>query len=375
MPSISTPQLYSIWFTVLWQLVPGAPDTQIANCVFLITGIFQAGSVHLSLVARKIPVRVKKLSLVRRLERWLDNGAIRPREWYRPMAEQLIAAASVAGEVHLLIDCSKVSFNHQLLMVAIAYKRRSLPLAWTWVCHKRGHSTVRKQLALLAYVRSLIPEGVKVSLAGDTEFGHVPVIEQLKKWHWDYALRQQGRYLVQRKDSDQWVSLGSLIQKVGEMLWFGEVSLTRLHACRTHLTLYWAKGEKEPWLLATNLTNPQHVLRLYRRRMWLEEMFGDLKGHGFDLEASRLRHFLRLSRLTLVVALLYVWLVAFGSHVVYNGQRSQVDRNDRRDLSIFRIGWDFIEQLLAWSEPLEVILIPIFDPLPGFDDEPLFDVG
>lgn len=375
MPSIGIPQLYGIWFTVLWQLVPDAPDTRIANCVFLITGIFQAGSVHLSLIARKIPVRAKKRSLVKRLERWLDNAAIRPRQWYKPIAQQLIAAASAAGEIHLLIDCSKVSFNHQLLMVAIAYKHRSLPLVWTWVRHKRGHSTANKQLALLAYARNLIPEGVKVSLVGDTEFGHTAVIDQLNEWHWGYALRQQGRYLVQRKDSDQWVRLDSLIQKMSEVLWFGDVSLTKLHACATHLTLYWAKGEKEPWLLATNLTNPQAVLRLYRRRMWIEEMFGDLKGHGFDLEASRLRHFLRLSRLTLVVALLYVWLVAFGSHVVYNGKRSQVDRNDRRDLSIFRIGWDFIEQLLAWGDPLEVILKPIFGPLPDFDDEPLFSVG
>jgi len=41
---------------------------------------------------------------------------------------------------------------------------------------------------------------------------------------------------------------------------------------------FWHIGEKEPWLLATNLDDPQAVLRCYRRRMWIEEMFGDLKG-------------------------------------------------------------------------------------------------
>ena len=50
--------------------------------------------------------------------------------------------------------------------------------------------------------------------------------------------------------------------------------------------------------------------------MWIEEMFGDMKGHGYDLEHSRLRHFLRLSRLTLVECLLYVWLVATGEQVL-----------------------------------------------------------
>lgn len=69
--------------------------------------------------------------------------------------------------------------------------------------------------------------------------------------------------------------------------------------------------------------------------MWIEEMFGDLKTHGFDLEKTHLRHFMRLSRLTLAVALLYVWLVAFGSHIIKTSIRYLVDRADRRDLSIF----------------------------------------
>ncbi len=46
------------------------------------------------------------------------------------------------------------------------------------------------------------------------------------------------------------------------------------------------------------------TLSYYVRRMWIEEMFGDMKKHGFDLESTMLRHFLRLSRLTLAVVLL-----------------------------------------------------------------------
>ncbi|MDW8317050.1 MAG: hypothetical protein RMN53_04265 [Anaerolineae bacterium] len=78
-------------------------------------------------------------------------------------------------------------------------------------------------------------------------------------------------------------------------------------------------------------------MQAYQRRMWSEEMFGDLKLHGFDLESSHLRHFLPLSRLTLAVALLYVWLISIGSAVVKHGERHLVARADRRDLSIFQI--------------------------------------
>jgi len=60
-----------------------------------------------------------------------------------------------------------------------------------------------------------------------------------------------------------------------------------------------------------------------------------------------LRHFLRLSRLTLAVALLYVWLISIGTRTVRSGLRHLIDRKERRDLSIFQIGLRFIERCLT----------------------------
>ncbi len=85
-------------------------------------------------------------------------------------------------------------------------------------------------------------------------------------------------------------------------------------------------------------------------------MFGDLKSHGFDLERTMLRHPEKLSRLTLAVALLYVWSISIGTKTIQNSHRDHVDRKDRRDLSIFQIGLRFIERLLINSLPCPVIL-------------------
>lgn len=100
--------------------------------------------------------------------------------------------------------------------------------------------------------------------------------------------------------------------------------------------------------------------------MWIEELFAHLKGQGFDLESSHLRTFLHLSRLTLAVALLAVWLLAFGAELIQHGLRTQVDRSNRRDLSLFRIAWDYLQQLLAWDDPFELFFRPFFGPLPSF---------
>ena len=120
---------------------------------------------------------------------------------------------------------------------------------------------------------------------------------------------------------------------------------------------YWKPGEEGSWLLATNLSDPKTVLRAYRRRMWIDESFGNLKCNGFDLECTNLRNFLRLSHLTLAVILLYVWFVAFGAKVIKNGQRRLVDRNERRDHRIFRIGRNMNVRILSNEQPLSISLV------------------
>lgn len=341
-------RLYHTWFQRIRELRPQQRITQVRIFVWLLCGIYQSRSVNLSRVAGKIPGSAKLLSTTRRLSRLLDNPAIRVREWYEPLARQWLEAQfRHLGEIHLIVDGSKIGFQHQLLIVCLAYRKRAIPIAWTWVKHVRGHSTAGKQLALLAYVRTLLPKGAGVFLVGDSEFGSVGVLRQLDQWRWFYVLRQKTSTHVWRNEREGWQDFGSFVQKSSQSVWLGRAYLSEQGIYPVNLLAHWEKGEKEPWCLATNLPDCQMTLRFYARRMWIEEMFGDLKKHGFDLESTMLRHFLRLSRLTLAVALLYVWLVSTGTQTVQAGLRHLVDRKERRDLSIFQIGLRFIERRLT----------------------------
>lgn len=358
---MSINQVYNTWLKRIRQLRPNGRVTRLRNFARMAAGVFRSRSVHLRRIAEKMSGAAKTNSKIRQLSRFLDNAAFRVREWYEPIARSLLENLVEQGlEIRLLVDGTKVGFGHQLLMVAIAYRRRAIPLAWTWVKGARGHSTAYKQRALLAYIHRLMPDQARVSVVGDSEFGAVKVLEQLDSWGWFYVMRQKSNHLVKLKGDDLWRPFGSLIEKAGQRVWFDAAWLTRKHAYPVRLLAYWKKGEKEPWLLATNLPTGRASLRAYRRRMWIDEMFGDFKRHGFDLESSHLRHFLRLSRLTLIVALLYLWLVAFGSHVIKRGQRHLVDRADRLDLSVFRIGLSMVERLRANSQSLSIPLLPYF---------------
>ncbi len=78
------------------------------------------------------------------------------------------------------------------------------------------------------------------------------------------------------------------------------------------------------------------------------------------MEQSRLRHIMCLSRPTLAVALLYVLVVAFGSVTIKRGRRKEVGRANRRDLSIFRIGYDMLERCFINGQSPFLPTIPYF---------------
>ena len=163
MRSMPIPELYRSLHEYLMQRIPDECDTRLTNLIFLMMGIFQSRSIQLNLVARKTPIRAQKLSIVKRLSRFLDNPAVRVREWYHPFAETLLRSAANAGQVHLIMDTTKVAFGFRLVMVSLAYHRRSLPIAWTWALGSRGHTTTAVQVKLLAYVNGLLPPSTVVT--------------------------------------------------------------------------------------------------------------------------------------------------------------------------------------------------------------------
>lgn len=354
-----TNPIYNTWNLRIRQLRPTERKTRLNNFVWLIIGIYQSRSVNLSRIAGKIPSSAKLLSLTRRLSRFLSNPSIDVRDWYEPIARSwLEKQAKDVQQIQLIVDGTKVGFMHQLLIVTLAYRKRAIPIAWTWVAHVKGHSLPKVQLELLDYVKSLLPKGIAILLVGDCEFGAVEVLQQLDKWQWDYVLREKCHTKVCPFGQIGWFPFESFLKKPGTYLWLGKGYLTQSEIYPVYLLVYWKIRQDEPWYLATNIPDMRTALHAYSRRMWIEEMFGDFKKHGFDLESTMLRHADRLSRLTLAVAIIYVWLVSTGTNIIKNGLRHLVDRKDRRDLSVFQIGLRSIERLLINSQQFQVILCP-----------------
>lgn len=350
---MTTFKLYGIWDQLLAQWLRDECRTRRANLIWLLVGLYLGGRVQLSAIVNRWPIAVQTSSLIRRLSRFLDNGAVRPAVWFRPVARQLLARAA-QQTLTLIVDASKVGAGHQLVLVALAYKKRALPLAWTWVAYAKGGVPTATQAALCRRVQGLLPPGASVLLVGDAGFSSVAVLRQLEAWGWHYVLRQKGHYQVQRPGLTTWERLDQLVTRPGQWVWLPAVTFTLRWQHPTGVLALWQAGYEHPWLLTTNLASATAARQAYARRMWIEEMFGDWKEHGWDLESTHLRHPDRLSRLVLALSLLYVWLLLWAGRLIKAGCRAWVDRHDRRDLSLYRIASDTLQRCLTFQRGLPI---------------------
>jgi len=353
-------QLYHKLLGCLCQWLPDERVTRQRNGALLVIGLYLSSAIHLEDIVRKLPLLGQDLSLVNRMRRFLDNRHVDVWVWYRPLAEQL--AARMAGQaMRLVIDNTEVGFDYRVLMVGLLYHGRTLPLAWSVHRGSRGHVQAARQIALLRRVAELLPPDCSVTLLGDSEFGNVPLLNWLSYQHWHFIVRVKGSNMIS-SDEQGWSKISRLALRIGQTRVIGWVRFTHAHdAGWFWLVLHWAVGEDDPWYLLTDVPmSHRRLIKAYERRMWIEEMFGDFKGHGFDLEATHLRDADRISRLVWGVCVAFVWLIAVGSWVVKRGLRRLVDCKSRRDKSYFRIGWNWVARCCRLGVPVPFRFMPYF---------------
>ena len=350
-------QLYHKCLRQVCQWLPRERITRKRNLALLVVGLYLSGAVHLPLIVRTWPTDAKAPSLVNRLHRFLSNPRLDPQLYYRPLAERLLYV--FAGRTLLLvIDTTKVGFHHRALVVGLAYRKRTLPLAWSVHPGSIGKVSIPKVIALLTLVYNMVPSNCQVEVTGDSDFNATDLLWWLRKHDWHYVIRQRKETYI-RQTGTPWFPIAQIPIEPGQTSVIGWVWLTKTNPFGpTWLIIHWAKGEDKPWILVSDYTDTTPIIHIYRKRMWIEEMYGDMKGHGFDLESTHLRATLRIERLMLGVCIAFVWLITLGSWVVKNGYRHFIDHKSRRDKSYFRLGWDWIERCLRLDLPVRLHFRP-----------------
>jgi hypothetical protein len=194
-----------------------------------------------------------------------------------------------------------MSDRHQVLMLALRWGERALPLAWR-VEQTDGAIGFETQRSRLGAVAPWLPEQAKVRRLGDRFYGTADLIGWCQERGWDYRLRLKGNLVV--FDGPGRTTTGRCAKD--RVYYLEDVELTGRRA-RTPIGIIDDPGHAEPWIIAMS-EKPGYLRTLeYSARWGIEPMFADFKSRGFGIEDTQLRYADRLERLILVMALaLYV---------------------------------------------------------------------
>ena len=148
------------------------------------------------------------------------------------------------------------------------------------------------------------------------------------------------------------------------------MTFTELHQ-RPDLTvsIQWAEGEMDPLCLVSNLPAQAQPHLTYEMRYWIETLFSNCKSRGFALGRCQMTSPAHIDRLLLAVAIATCITLGLGTHLILSEQTDLVDRPERRDLSLFQLGWRYLYRLLALDRLSEMQIVFSWDftlPPPGF---------
>jgi hypothetical protein len=163
-----TAQVYDPMRPQLTKQLPHALASHIETLALVVVGIGFSVSAHIGKIARAMPLDTPHAATEPRIRRLRDNERLTQTDHYQPLAKA--ALTGLKGQrVNRLIDRVRVQNTHNILVVSVGFRRRSLPLAGIALPH-RGASGVPDQQSVLRQALAVVPVQVRVTIHGASEF-------------------------------------------------------------------------------------------------------------------------------------------------------------------------------------------------------------
>jgi len=325
----------------------------------MITGLIRSGKAVLDKMAGKSTKHKnsKTESRTKRFNRWLRNKAVDKRTMYFPYIKEILAGISETSLI-FTIDTSSLGKHCAVLMISVIYQGRALPVIWTVREGNKGSFSEAEHILLLTELYELLQEieedlGKKldVVVVGDSEFDGVEFQKECQDYEWEYIVRAAKNINCYEEGEKEPFKPEDIVQK-GEQVSVGGIEYTNARYGLVQIIAWWGEEYKEPIYLVTNVELAEEACELYRKRSLIETFFADEKSRGFNIQKTRIRNPKRLEKLLLVACFAYIWIVYLGAVARKEGKEVQFRRKDRRVLSLFQLGKDYLEYLLECAMPL-----------------------
>lgn len=214
--------------------------------------------------------------------------------------------------------------------------------------HRSQNTSENNFLRLLCWL--LNESNASASFLSDRGFRRVSYLKLLQeqKEH-SFVVRIGDQISVELKKGKRLLKKCGL--QPGHALDLGTVLLRQDGAVRVRVIGIWAKGQRQPWWVATNLQDSlAHLAALYDRRMAIEEQIRDTKGARFGLKLvwTQMKTPQALARFTLFIGLAVLLLTAIGHAMALRRPDLRLTSKTKgHRLSLLTIGHLFFHYFLA----------------------------
>lgn len=302
------------------------------------------GALTLAAIARALPLTTSFKQRYKRLNRFLDNHLFDPQGLTEGLFAVMLGVTAIHAMVPVILDQSAVG-DAQLLLAGIPQAGRVLPLGlWVFTYEdirqrpQREKSQNFLERVFLMRLLEATPAGRVLCFILDRGYDRLQLVRHLlAQPEAFFILRSKRNVTVQRCKRGRLTRtrLGSLRAPHGQPRRLERVRYGgSAKAVEVDVIIYWERGHKEVWYLVVPPGSARRVpdgevVRLYRRRMHVEQGFRDFKTHlgvrGLQLQV---RVSQRVERLLMAFTLAYALVVSLGMTRVAERARERLE--DRR---------------------------------------------
>lgn len=314
--------------------------------------LINGASLTLTSIGRYLPGTAQVKNKIKRVDRLLGNESLHHDIplIFRNIISMLTSQLSLCV---IAVDWSGYpSKEYHVLRASLICDGRSIPLL-SWIVPSEKQQNAKLQQDFLDALASAVNPRARVIIVTDAGFRNA-WFRHIKSFGWDFIGRIRGNTQIRLDRKGEYWFIRQELQASSKPEYLGPGTLARAEyaRCDGHFYIHkkTPKGRKnkrsrcditrpaqtkdarsaatEPWLIfsSTDDLKPREIMKLYSRRMQIEQNFRDEKSErfGFGLRASYSRSAGRMLVLSLLATLstIVLWLIGYhaenqGLHLRY----------------------------------------------------------
>lgn len=216
------------------------------------------------------------------------------------------------SRITLLIDATTLKDDFWILAASISYRGRSIPVyLQIWKGVNVSFDYWQRVETFSRTLKALLPDKYNYELIGDGGFEGARMFNLCRDLGWDQVIRINGSYKIKTEGGEDFIQLHLCDAGSYRNVVIGQTNPTQ----ELNLAICCSPDFQRRWYLATSI-DPEQAAEDYKRRMWIEETFKDLKSVlKWETYTAKIPSGQRLQKLIVFSCLSYAIQLCLGTQV------------------------------------------------------------